>query len=414
MSKQNKWEDILRSKLENYEADTHPDDWNAILDRLPGSKRIKLFHALRYVAAVIAGLLILSGGYFFFKQTDEKSVLVNITENQIIPDSDDQTFFNEENEMQLSEKEDMNETPDQKDVNQKDYIIQKEENTAIKTTDHKDLKKGFTANELKSGKTLLSVHKQENKDFSAQSIKKYSLPENLVADAAITPEKKEKTSKKRWGIGMGGGSYSVGTDGGAMPALSYPTNLLTFNADALKSSANVANKQNVSHKRPVSFGVGVGYALNDRWSLQSGLYYTMLKSEWWFVSEYQGVSKQKLHFLGIPLGVSYKIAEWKKIRLYASAGGMTEWNMSGSIKTNFYSDDQLNHKVTSKEESIRMSEWQWSVNGKVGVSYPVFKFVNAFVEGGGSYYFDTGSSIETIRTDKPFHVSLQAGIRLGF
>ncbi|MDR2918328.1 MAG: PorT family protein [Tannerella sp.] len=416
MSKQKKWEEIIRSKLENYEADTHPDDWNAILDRLPGSKPIKLFRTLRSVAAVITGLLILSGGYFFFIQNIEKPVVANITESQIIPDSDELPAFYEEDKMSFPEQESLNELPVQSDVDQYDYETQKKENITVKTTWRKEenkIKTAFIAGELKSRKVLLDIHQQENIGFTELNIQEEISPKEMIAYSTISG-KPYVSPPKRWGIGMGGGSYSVGTDGGAMPLLSYPTSLLTFNSDALKSSANVANKQNVSHKRPVSFGVGIGYALSDRWSLQSGLYYTMLKSEWWFVSDYQGVSKQKLHFLGIPLGVSYKIAEWKKIRLYASAGGMTELNMSGSIKTDFYSDNQLSHKVTSKEESIRMSEWQWSVNGKVGVSYPLFKFVNAFIEGGGNYYFDTGSSIETIRTDKPFHVSLQAGIRLGF
>lgn len=418
MSKQKKWEEIIRSKLENFEADTHPDDWNAILDRLPGSKPVKLFRTLRSVAAVITGLLILSGSYFFFVQNVEKPVIANITESQTMPEADEQQFVYEKDKTALSERESPDDIPIQSSLNQNDSKIQKEGNVTIKTAGHKDkeLKSAFIVEELKSEKALLSIHQQQDKDYSLVSeIREYKSSGDLMADAVIPSGKKEKTSGKRWGIGMGGGSYSVGTDGGTLPVFSYPTNLLAFNnSEVLKSSANVANKQNVSHKRPVSFGVGVGYALNDRWSLQSGLYYTMLKSEWWFVSDYHGVSKQKLNFLGIPLGVSYKIAEWKKIRLYASASGMTEWNMSGSIKTNFYSDNQLNKKVISKEESIRMSEWQWSVNGKVGVSYPIFKFVNAFVEGGGNYYFDTGSSIETIRTDKPFNVSLQAGIRLGF
>jgi hypothetical protein len=66
------------------------------------------------------------------------------------------------------------------------------------------------------------------------------------------------------------------------------------------------------------------------------------------------------------------------------------------------------------KEPVRMKELQWSVNARIGATYPVFKFVNAYIEGGANYYFDNHSSIETIRSDKPFHVSLQAGLRFGF
>ena len=43
-----------------------------------------------------------------------------------------------------------------------------------------------------------------------------------------------------------------------------------------------------------------------------------------------------------------------------------------------------------------------------------YRFVNVFVEGGVAYYFDNGSSIETIRSEKPFNAGFNVGLRLGF
>ena len=37
-----------------------------------------------------------------------------------------------------------------------------------------------------------------------------------------------------------------------------------------------------------------------------------------------------------------------------------------------------------------------------------------YIEPGAKYYFDNGSDIETIRSEKPFNVNLQAGFRFGF
>jgi hypothetical protein len=171
-------------------------------------------------------------------------------------------------------------------------------------------------------------------------------------------------------------------------------------------------KINMKHKQPISFGIGVGYALSHRWTLQSGLVYTLLSSEWETDLGFQGKSKQQLHFVGIPLGINFRIAEWNKFRLYTGVGGMAEWNLGGHIKTNYYFIEDATFKM--EKESIRMKEMQWSVHANVGVIYPVIKFLNAYVEGGANYYFDNKSLIETIRSDKPFHVSLHAGLRLGF
>jgi hypothetical protein len=170
-------------------------------------------------------------------------------------------------------------------------------------------------------------------------------------------------------------------------------------------------KTGITHKQPISLGIGVGYALDNRWSLQSGLVYTMLSSKWRTELSNQ-LYEQQLHFAGIPLGISYKIAEWNKFRFYATTGGMVEWNVAGNFKTESYFIEEKAFRPV--KECVRMKELQWSVNERIGATYPVIKFVNAYVEGGANYYFDNKSSIETIRSDKPFHVSLQAGLRFGF
>ena len=411
MSKQDKWEDIVRSKLENYETDVYPEDWNAILDRLPKQRVISLIR-WRYAAAV-ACLLLMSVSYFLFMPGNDKPVVADVQEVVI-------NSLNKENIPVVEEKDIEPSVPDivENVLGENNSVTGKmalvDQNTGFKTDEIKtrELKSLFVAEKLGTERIILNIESQINKSYSELEYIGYDSDKSLLAEVA--PVNTEKTPKKRWGFGLGGGSYSIGTDGLTIPDFTSPSNLLSHEAGIFKESANSQRKQDISHKKPVSFGLGVGYALNDHWSLQSGLYYSMLRSEWWYIDEYQGVSKQKLHFLGVPLSISYRILEWKKFNLYASAGAMAEWNFNGRIKTNFYVDNKRETAVAYKKESIRMKEWQWSVNGKVGVSYPLIRFVNAFVEGGANYYFDNGSAIETIRSEKPFHLSLQAGIRLGF
>jgi hypothetical protein len=61
-----------------------------------------------------------------------------------------------------------------------------------------------------------------------------------------------------------------------------------------------------------------------------------------------------------------------------------------------------------------MKEWQWSVNARTGVSYPIVRFAHAFAEVGAAYYFSNGSRIETVYSDKAFNLSPRVGIRFGF
>ena len=90
---------------------------------------------------------------------------------------------------------------------------------------------------------------------------------------------------------------------------------------------------------------------------------------------------------------------------------MTEINVAGKLTSKiFVGNDEIRHE----KRHIRMKEWMWSVNGRVGASYPLLRFLSVYAEAGAGYYFDNGSDIETIRSEKPFNVNLQAGFRLGF
>ena len=111
------------------------------------------------------------------------------------------------------------------------------------------------------------------------------------------------------------------------------------------------------------------------------------------------------------MSVVYKIAEWNNFQFYTSAGAMAEINVNGIVKNTLFSDGI---DLGTESEKVRMKEWLWSANAKAGVSYPVYRFVNVFVEGGVAYYFDNGSSIETIRSEKPFNAGFNVGLRLGF
>jgi len=156
----------------------------------------------------------------------------------------------------------------------------------------------------------------------------------------------------------------------------------------------------------------VSYYLNDRWALQSGAVYTLLRSEGSYLDDVGNIGerKQNLHFIGVPLSLSYKIAEWNRIQFYALAGGMCEFNVAGRIEESLYEGGLK----TKARKSLSMKEPLWSVNMRAGATYPLWRFINVYAETGASYYFDNNSKIETIRSDKPFNVSLQAGVRLGF
>ena len=88
-------------------------------------------------------------------------------------------------------------------------------------------------------------------------------------------------------------------------------------------------KTDIHHKTPIGVGISISRYLNNRFSLQTGLTYSYLRSEWSTNNTYHIENDQRLHFIGIPLSLTYKIAEWNRFMFYASAGGMAEVNVAG-------------------------------------------------------------------------------------
>ena len=213
---------------------------------------------------------------------------------------------------------------------------------------------------------------------------------------------------------MSGGNIGTGTSGSmdtyALRNSYEVDNRLMLMNNVASPMQNSTPKTDIKHHRPISFGLGIGRALNDRFSLQSGLVYSFMSSDWQTNGTYHAKTNQKLHFIGIPLSISYKIAEWNKFVAYASAGGMGEINIAGKMKNTLFSDKK---EINSIKENTRMKELLWSLNARVGVSYPVIRFINVFAEAGVDYYFENGSIIETVHSEKPFNASFQVGFRFG-
>ncbi|MDR0699935.1 MAG: PorT family protein [Tannerella sp.] len=440
-----KWEKIIRSKLYDFEVNVIPDDWDIISGKLPGKKSVR-FHFYRrysYVAAAITALLIV-GGLYFYLHNDQAPNVAAVVDNSGTDTIDEKTVDSMDENSFSSTKaspvtiEPLAETvektvatsparPPGMRLIQPDTIMQEElpERLMPMEIDETDaVVRNIINIELAK---LDNRNKEYIREFENIKYETTFDEEPLIADASL------ETMPRRWGFGMGGGSYAVNPASGnvisnnsflrssdeyirdeeilKMKEEGY-MKLKSGLEDGIKTRSYEIPTGKNKHKTPVSIGLGVSYYLNNRWSLQSGVTYTILRSEWSSnnIAGELMESKQNLHYIGIPLSISYRIAEWNRFQLYASTGSMCEFNIAGIYKETIMSESL---KKTNSEH-LRMKTPMWSVNARSGINYPLWKFINVYVEAGASYYFDNKSEIKTIRSDKPFNVSLQAGIRFGF
>ncbi len=199
-----------------------------------------------------------------------------------------------------------------------------------------------------------------------------------------------------------GGDYAV-----MAPGSSAAEDSLVFDIVAGNEQQNV--QTNIHHRQPVRFGLMLSFPVTGRLSLETGLTYTRLVADLKEGSaSYYFDGEQKLHYIGVPLNVKYRVLDRKAFSLYGSAGVLTEKCVYGSLDKNYVVDN-----VSNRQESERINSrpWQFSVNAAVGVQYQFVKCAAVYAEPGVSYYFNDGSQVKTIYKQKPFNFNFNLGLR---
>lgn len=243
-----------------------------------------------------------------------------------------------------------------------------------------------------------------------------------------TPSKKAR-ARRSGGFSAGilaGGAVGGNTFGskptamvmGANPLAAGVTKTDWIDKDS-KASAIVYNQPEVqeeySHKIPVKVGLTARYNITGRLGVETGLTYSILSSSVKTGNSETGNNwssgSQTLHYLGIPLNISFNILNSRYVNIYVTGGGMMEKSISGSIKTDEYVDGKFDRTLTAK---ISPKGLQWSVNAAAGVQANILPQLGFFVEPGVSHHFKNGSRVRSIYTDRPTDFSLGFGLRYSF
>lgn len=402
--KRDKWDEAIQAKLFDHEVEHMPEDWEAIASRLPEERPVTWPFAFRYWSAAAAAVLALVlGGLYLFDQDPETVRLAEEmsqieTDRSIIPTP--------------ATPAPSIAAPATRTVNA--WVAQATPTRSFRAHAQQPIER---ITEKESAAKIAAVEPSHREDAQRE--------EEVITESVVSQQPRTKATdttqpthqpakQRKWSFGMGAGNLSVGT---SQLVPHYVTNSAALRSESLMSmntwgaTQEASPKTDIQHHTPINFGISVSRQLSNRFYLQTGLNYSYLRSEWATNGTYHIETDQRLHFLGLPLSIAYRIAEWNRFLFYASAGGMAEVNVAGKRQSQLFSDEI---SIVKQTEHIRMKEWLWSVNGKVGVSYPIVRFVSAFGEVSANYYFDNGSTIKTIHSEKPFTIGFNMGFRLGF
>lgn len=427
-----KWINDIRSRMDNYSEPLPVGLWEKIESEIstPAPKVIPMWRKWTSVAAAAALVLAISSVSVWYWSTDSELKEVN-------------TALTDNNEIRQEYKSD-NVIQEVQTVESSDKQLQAEAvNYSSKTI--VNLASGNNADSLNVARIALSENIQTVDTESTDSeLKKEvdaedeaSIKENRMkrmredretvrrnaSYLAMSDSKRSKGSGVQLGVMTGNIPYSSSNSFSGMSRLAIPTKSVSQVNDVVVgevSDATASYSQmlfnnmgrqtytDIKHHMPVTVGASVKWNLNEHWALESGLNYTYLYSELRSGAKSYIEDKQKLHYVGIPLKVQRSVWSNSIFSFYASAGGMMEKCVSGSVETVCVDD---NNRKSFGNEKLDVKPLQFSVLASVGLQANFNKLLSLYLEPGMIYYFDDNTDIITIRKDKPFNFNLQLGLR---
>lgn len=170
-------------------------------------------------------------------------------------------------------------------------------------------------------------------------------------------------------------------------------------------------EEKVEYEKPFTLGLSASIGLNDRWSVLTGLEYTRLRSSYTIGRDTLYLKNQQtVHYMGVPLGLSYTIWSKGNLHLNASAFGKMEIPVAGILNSEHHNGVAYTYQNTLKFKA----PIQWSAGAGIGFQYNLTPWMGLYVEPQVRYYFDTGGGIQTIRQVQPVEFAVPFGVRLTF
>lgn len=374
------WTDKLKTRLEGHEMTPPSDLWTGINEQMgfatqPARASVVAIWRWATVAAVVLALV----GFFALYENNEADYSIPnelITEEAIIPKTMEEIII----EKQPIAKKQHNIIPQ----------VKPQESVGVTIVEE-----NFDVVEI----TAIQQEKSQKRPTTKEVVETYH--HNVPIQQ---PKAKSKKQRLSVALNASGGLSNSKTESmhvepvyGAAPGT--PPHRMYYLGDVFEPK-KVQERKASKHAFPIRLGIKLSYPLNDRLSLQSGVGYTLLKSDLSYSSMQIG---QQLHYIGVPLGLRYQLWNSGRFSLYGAVGAMLEKCVKNS--------SELPSAFTDAALINTEKPWQCSLNAALGAEYRLDKAIGIYLEPGVGYFFEDGTSVEHYYTEHPLVPSLEIGLR---
>lgn len=378
------WTEKMKQKMSGHRKAAPAGLWEGISKQMEASSIPSGGGNRRWYWAAAAAVLALVGFFVFHESNDnEQPIQASANSQQVMPQQETETNVVE------------NEPPTAPPAI---TIAQKSKSSpTTKKQDETKQQEPTTSEETKQDDEKTMQEMPSAEEQRQEPLQRPVRHETGLEEWAATQSSKPSTNKWTIGVNASGRLLAANTSQ-RMDRLSgeqlmdYGYAILT---DA-NSLSNTITEFVSKHYLPIRFGLSLNYQLTPRLSLHSGISYTYLYSKFYITRYMYATHDQKLHYLGVPLGVSWQLWANRRFQVYVAGDVMLE--------------KCLRYDTLIKHENEK--PWQWSVNAAAGAEYSLSPQFGIFMEPSLGYYFDDGTSLEHYYKKHPWTPAIKLGLRL--
>jgi len=200
----------------------------------------------------------------------------------------------------------------------------------------------------------------------------------------------------------------------------YNNSVKVFNNSFLVSSniGNLFQNNSRNYFPPVTFGLNVNLALENNWSIETGIQYTKLQSSGsisissssaiQFTTSFSYHVDENLYYLGVPFIINYTFSQKRKTSFYISGGISIEKGLIAKYKATPVDNFPGMEPIYSHNA---ISGLQFSMYSGIGISYKFIRHFELFGQPSVTNYFNSDTKNNTVYSVHPLIFNLRTGIR---
>lgn len=427
MQKRSKWEQNIKNKLENFKEPVPDFIWEDIQTEIPKENLFKRsMPVLRSIAAMAAIAIIATAVYFTTVSKPVKNINVAAifeqenknTKQTVLEDNskDNLEVLQETGKHKLIAN---NITVAQNNINKtKGEITYMKSAEYVNNAQDDNQTNLSEKNDVNINEDVKEREETETREYSP--FYKNAHQDSYSKDNYYNKHNKNRKVKnnKKWAIAVNAGNTfsstatAVSGFSGREASMLLATNQISTYESMFVKADMKQPETYTKHHFPITGAITVRRYITDRISIETGIQYTMLRTDITSGANMKIVKKQRFQYLGVPIKVNYDLFKTKGFSIYTTAGGAFEGCISAKSYNEIIRDDELTKKNT---ENIDMKKIQLSVNAAVGLQFNPVDFMGIFAEPGITYFFNDGNkNISNIRQEHPLNFQLKAGLRFNF